>query len=75
MSRQVVKGSEPVSLEYCRASFDVDVDCECYAFYLQDILDDPEVSLLDMVHSEFPSYEISVSRNFDAPDIWDTEQE
>lgn len=74
-SRQVTKGSEPVSLEACRASFDVDVDCECHIFYLQDILDDPEVSLLDMIHSEFPSYEISVSRNFDAPDIWDTEQE
>jgi len=52
-----------------------DADCDCHVFYLQDILDDSEVSLLDMIHNEFPSYEISVSRNFDAPDIWDTEQE
>jgi hypothetical protein len=44
-------------------------------FYLQDILEDSESSLLDMFHNEFPSYEIAVNRNFDAPDLWGTEQE
>jgi hypothetical protein len=43
--------------------------------YLQDILEDSEGSLLDMMHTEFPSYEIAISRNFDASDLWDTEQE
>jgi hypothetical protein len=52
-----------------------DVDCDCHIFYLQDILDDSEVSLMDMIHNEFPSYEISVSKNFDAGDLWDTDQE
>jgi hypothetical protein len=39
------------------------------------MLEDSEGSLLDILHNEFPSYEIAVSRNFDAPDLWDTEQE
>jgi hypothetical protein len=52
-----------------------DVDCDHQIFYLQDILEDSEVSLLDMIHNEFPSCEISVSRNFDTPDLWDTDQE
>ncbi|XP_023719461.1 uncharacterized protein LOC111870987 isoform X2 [Cryptotermes secundus] len=43
--------------------------------YDQGILEDSEGLLLDMLHSEFPSYEIAVSRNFDAPDLWGTEQE
>jgi hypothetical protein len=41
---------------------------------LQDILEDSEGFLLDMLH-ELPSYEIAVSRNVDALDLWDTEQE
>jgi hypothetical protein len=44
-------------------------------FYLQDILEDSEGSLLDVMDTEFLSCEIAVSRNFDAPDLWDTEQE
>jgi hypothetical protein len=44
-------------------------------FSLQDILEDSQGSLLDMLHNEFPSYGIAVSRSFDAPDLWDTEQE
>jgi hypothetical protein len=44
-------------------------------FYWQDILEGSEGCLLDMIHGDFSSYEISVSRNFDASDIWDTEHE
>jgi hypothetical protein len=53
----------------------LDVGYDHHIFYLQDILEDSEVSLLDMIHSEFPSYEISVSRNFEASELWDIDQE
>ncbi|XP_069695768.1 serine-rich adhesin for platelets-like isoform X2 [Periplaneta americana] len=41
--------------------------------YDQDMLEDSDVSLLDMIRNDF-SYEVAV-RNFDAPDLWGTEQE
>jgi hypothetical protein len=51
------------------------LSCNHKIFALQDILEDSDGSLLEMIHDEFPSYEITVSRNFDAPDLWGTEQE